>query len=381
MGAGDHWPRSGMAPSFRSVAATAALVAGTAGGAQGESPKSCVDKVQVSLCSTVVESAACNTSFTYYGNITWATLTNYPNITTGNYYYAPCEWNSTAASPSCEPTNLLGLSYVLSDSPLISVQKQCCRDPSVPMCFAATGEDCTGTPSKSEPNNGCAQVTNQNQQACVAISPDACGFVPCTEDAGTCQYRVPPPVGGITGVIKTAILAEASSLIGPEGARIHGTVVTQNDLANLKVSSYLITNEQEFINGLIPDFDISLSFGAITNACVQEALVSVINNATQIVHATKRVEIENCKNINCTSIDACPSDGGSAASSGRGRRSTASSAKITVRQNSGLSGGAIAGVVIGSLAGATLVGVAVWQKWFRKEGGKVLSKGRMYTFL
>ena len=246
------------------------------------------------------------------------------------------------------------------------------------MCFAATDEDCTGTPSKSEPNNGCTPVTNQNQQACVAISPDACGFVSCTQDAGTCQYRVPPPVGGTTGVIKTAILAKASSLIGPEGTVINGTVVTQNDLANLGVSTFTIVDQEDEFN----QFDFTLSFGNIQNPCVQEALVFVILSATQALHVEKDVDIENCRNINCTSIDACPSDGGSAASSGRGRRSTASSAKITVRrQKSGLSGGAIAGVVIGSLAGATLIGVAVWQKWFRKEGGKVLSKGRMYTFL
>ena len=375
-----------MAPSFRAVAAAVALVAVMANTAFGTILTSCVGGTQVPLCSTVTTEPACNTSYTYYSQEAdgGAPL-----------YYAPCGWNTTEGRCVQFSEEITGASGAPTPSPnLFSVSSQCCFNPPVPVCIATgdfnninepeqlCGPNMTAVGDAGTPINGilsptqswadnsfCKQYSAEGKTCSLIPGGDhlnqGCDMTPCIPQPVTsCNYTVPP---GKYTATETSILNIASTELGVGGLAIGSTLITRNDLAELDVTTS-------------SGNDMVLSFGSITDPCVLEGLVEILANAAETHHIDQKITVESCTNILCDSIDACPSGGGSAASSGRGRRSAGPSAFITVRK-SGLSGGAIAGIVIGSVAGAALIGVAVWQKWFRKKGGKVLPGGRMYTFL
>ena len=348
-GTGDHRLPSGMAPPFRAVAA--ALVAAMAGIPKAQDIQredilqNCAGGTQVSACSSVTtDSTLCNTSYVADAvNDAYASCAHFPN-------------------GSCLQA---GYSYGFYSS------SQCCNSVIIPVCADSIIISCAL--SSSSENNGCSIGVNSEGKTCAATVLGTCEFQECRPTpVTTCNYTVPTSDYGPEYV---RILTKASEIIGVNGITEGGVEITLADLADLSITAFSQTND---------DIDIVLGFGPIQTECVKEALVSVLFKAAQATQTDNVVvTVENCNNVDCPSIDVCPKAEQEYEDTGlRRRRSTAPSAKITVRRpKSGLSGGAIAGIVIGSVAGAALIGTAVWHKWFRNEGGKMGSGGRMYTFL
>lgn len=116
------------------------------------------------------------------------------------------------------------------------------------------------------------------------------------------------------------------------------------------------------------DATVTFAEGEVTD-CEVEAMIGLIRNHMKNEYPGRDVTVSGCDGISCTELDVCPAESrlSRAAQAGRrGRRATERTATITVGAG-GLSAGEIAGIVIGSVVGAALLGGLIYYQV--KSGG------------
>ena len=315
----------------------------------------CAYGTQRFSCEQAETPSECNTSYV-------------PTSYTTPSMFSPCYWSDgTCNKVQYDSTNLL---FQFGHS------APCCPLVPTPVCAPTPGSEhtCIENENKYPNNQGCNETTfsdktciyNNDDEVLLDIHPATCGYAACSPvPIKTCDYTVPATTYGPEFDI---ILLEASYIIGPYGKMVGDQNVTRSDLAVLTIPSFTKTDD---------GIDIYLDFGDISNMCVKEAIISVLIQAAKNTQEDNvEVKATKCNNVKCDSLTVCPET-----DTARRRRSAASSAHITIRKKTGLNGGEIAGIVIGSVAGVALIAGAVWYKWFRKQNGRVSPEGKMYWFL
>ena len=178
----------------------------------------------------------------------------------------------------------------------------------------------------------------------------------------------PTPAPDNTGSPTTkSVKAYIQKLINNDNAEFGGTAVEEATFTAMTLNVPAETNRV---------MDATVGFPESVPACQAEAMIGLIRDHMKNEYSGRDVTVSGCTDIVCATLNVCPAESRfarAAQSARRGRRATERTATINVASK-GLNGGEIAGIVIGSVVGAVLIGGLIYSA---VTGGSVLAGGKV----
>ena len=178
----------------------------------------------------------------------------------------------------------------------------------------------------------------------------------------------PTPAPDNTGSPTTkSVKAYIQKLINNDNAEFGGTAVEEATFTAMTLNVPAETNRV---------MDATVGFPESVPACQAEAMIGLIRDHMKNEYSGRDVTVSGCTDIVCATLSVCPAESRfarAARSARRGRRATERTATINVASK-GLNGGEIAGIVIGSVVGAVLIGGLIYSA---VTGGSVLAGGKV----